>query len=103
MPETPPELEDPYRALVLDVPGYTNGVFRVEDLQTCEELPPPLQSYRPPASSVQAAEAEEALDEVEVALLGNRVALESGARTKLHREFVRVTSHGAFAVYVRGK
>lgn len=48
MPRRAPPKEAPYRIITLGLRGYTDGLYPIEKLSTCEELPGPLQVFAEP-------------------------------------------------------
>ena len=102
VPPAPPPPVDPYRILVAGLGGYADGLYPIESLSTCEELPPPLQRPAPPSkTSVPPANVWSLLDEANVVFFG-RDALPDGATTnRLNRDFRQIRAYTAFRLYLR--
>jgi hypothetical protein len=100
MPTAAPPVEAAFRVLTFGIPGYADGVYGVEDLSNCEELPPALQRFASPRQAVPTPDAARAaLAGVDVALLATGALAEFEAA--LQRDFLPTIRYGHFAVYVR--
>ena len=88
VPPAPPPPVDPYRILVAGLGGYADGLYPIDALSTCEELPPRLQHSASPAkTSVPPANVWSLLDDANVVFFG-RDALPDGSTTdRLNRDF----------------
>jgi hypothetical protein len=102
MPGTPPPDEPPFRVLTMGMDPYADGVYAVEHLGTCEELPPELQHYLPPDSPLGSGEnAAVALQDVNAALIANSVRLDPASTEILGATFRAVARYGTFTVHSR--
>lgn len=103
LPKTPPPADHPWRALSLGLPGYQDGVYPIEAMNTPEALPPPVRSYAAPTTPLdRSADAvERAMDGVDVVFVGpghadpatQRVV---GARFELVASYAR-----AYSIFVK--
>jgi hypothetical protein len=102
MPSEPPPQERPYRVLAIGIGSYADGVYRVRDLRTIEELPPDLQKYPPPSAPTRnAEEIEHALPEVDAVLLASTRRLEGKSADLLRDKFRSIQGYAPFTVYAR--
>jgi hypothetical protein len=101
MPTTPPPDQPPLQVMTIGLGQYTDGVYEVSDLGTCEELPPELQRYKGPKARLGAPETIAAtLSTVDAAIVaGNK--LDAAATQTLHQTFQMVASYAPFTVYAR--
>jgi hypothetical protein len=99
MSATPPPVEQPYQVLMMGLGPYSDGIYRIEDLRTIQDvLPAELQHYAGPRMPVTAGTA---LASVKVVMLASGSSLSAADNELLLRDFRRVLGYGGFAVYVR--
>jgi hypothetical protein len=102
LPATPPPPAPAYAVLMVGMGGYSDGLYPVEALSTCEELPPHLQRYAPPSkSSAPPADAWTLLDEANAIFVGTQVRLDNAVRDRLDREFRPIRAHSGFRLLLR--
>jgi hypothetical protein len=101
--ELPPQ-EPPYRALLLGLGNYADGVYSVDALGVYEPLPERFKQWPIPAQSVpsESAGLPEVIDRVDAVVIANNVAPSSGLATALRDRFTNVLSFAdRFAVWIR--
>jgi hypothetical protein len=99
---TPPPPVEPYRVLVAGLSGYADGLYPIDALSTCEELPPRLQRYAPPAKAAAPPETVwSLLDDATAVFFGHDAAADGPTTERLNREFRPVRFYAAFRLYVR--
>jgi hypothetical protein len=101
MPSSPPPAQEPTRVLAMGLPGYADGVYRIESLGTIETMPPAFMKYAPPEIPATKADAERVLPRVDAALVAPSKPLDGKALDILRNEFRVVATYGAFTVYAR--
>jgi len=102
MPRTPPPEQRPFRVLALGIQGYADGIYPIERLGTCEEMPPALQKFGAPDARVTETSAvAAALDSVDSALINPSYHLNDDASNKLRQGFRPVASYASFALHSR--
>jgi hypothetical protein len=90
MPDQPPPVTAPYRVAVIDLPGYSDGVYPIERLNTNEYLAAPLRHYQPPELPFPAEkEAREELFRSLDAVITGPSSPNHGARKQLPVEVAR--------------
>jgi hypothetical protein len=101
-PEPPPALFRQYRVLAVGLGGYADGLYSVEALSTCEELPPPMQHYAAPLKTAAAPlSVWTLLDEADAAFIGAKTQLDARVAERLNRELRQVRASTAFRLLVR--
>ncbi len=103
MPKTAPPEDHPWRALSLGVPGYQDGIYPIESMNTPDALPEPVRKYPAPAEAVERSNAaiEQALGSVDVVFVGSGRAEEIAAH-KLDTRFDHVTTYSrGHAIYIK--
>ena len=101
LPNEPPPAEAPYRALSVGIGGYADGLYPVEALSTCEELPPQLQHFAAPGRSAPSPWA--LLPEADAVLVGAAAVIAPDANQHLTREFQQIAAYGGFRVLLRNR
>jgi hypothetical protein len=102
LPTTPPPPVPAYAVLMLGMGGYRDGLYPVDALSTCEELPPHLQRYAQPAKAIAPGENTAALlDEANAVFVGAQARLDGPATSRLNREFRAIRAYSAFRVLLR--
>ena len=98
MPDQPPPAQRPFRVAVRGMNGYADGVYPIEALSVCEEMPPQLQIFPGPEAPINDdASFAAQIGGVDAAVIG------AGARgnSPLPPEMVRVGGKGNFEVFAR--
>jgi hypothetical protein len=102
LPAAPPPPVAPYRVLVVALGGYGNGLYPVDALSTCEELPPNLQRYAAPSKvAVPPANVWSLLDEANTVFIGSLAPVDGAVADKLNLEFRLIRAYNAFRLFVR--
>jgi hypothetical protein len=99
MPPQPPQPAAPYQVLAIGLPGYKDGLYPVESLSTCEQLPPEYQHRAEPLRTGPSF-ATLARD-AQAALVGQNVALDAPTQEIISREFREVRTADGFRVLLR--
>jgi hypothetical protein len=100
-PEPPPPLA-PYRVLVVGIGGYADGVYPVDALSTCDELPPHLQRTAAPAETSAPAESPwSLLDRANAVFVGSARPVDGAVSERLNREFRQLRAYPSFRLLVR--
>ena len=92
MPDKPPPVTAPYRVAVIDLPGYSDGIYPIERLNTNEYLASQLRHYQTPESPLPGEkdkEAREALFRSVDAVMTGPSSSHHGARKQLPVEIAR--------------
>jgi hypothetical protein len=100
LPATPPPVEPPYHALTLGLGGYPDGLYPIEALSVCEEMPPALQHYPTPE---RVGAATMLIDPADVVVVGGGASLDAATSERLSREFRQVGSIGGLRVFRRSR
>jgi hypothetical protein len=101
MPPTPPPVPA-YRVLAVGLGGYENGLYPVEALSTCEELPPHLQHHAAPSrTSASPDEIWTLLDDANAVFVGSAARPDGVTVDRLNREFRQLRAYPAFRLLVR--
>jgi hypothetical protein len=101
--ELPPQ-EPPYRALLLGLGNYANGVYPVDALGVYEPLPERFKQWPVPEQSVtsESAGLPEVIDHVNAVVIENSMAPSSDLQIALQDKFMKVLSFGnRFTVWIR--
>ncbi len=101
--ELPPQ-EPPYRALLLGLGNYADGVYPVEALGVYEPLPAQFKQWPVPELSVtsQSAGLPEVIDHVNAVVIADGTAPSSDLQRALGDKFIRTMSFSnRFAVWIR--
>jgi hypothetical protein len=102
MPPAPPPPSAPYRVLAVGVADYADGLYPVDALSTCDELPPHLRHTGAPSrTSVPPATVWTLLDEATAIFVGGAVEPTGAAAEQLHRDFRQIRAYPAFRLLVR--
>jgi hypothetical protein len=101
MPTASPPYEPDYKVLLADVFDQKDGLYRVTDLSTLEELPARLRERRTPEVPLNARPIAELLARARVVLLGNDFKLDPADRQILSDRFDSFISYSDFTVHVR--
>jgi hypothetical protein len=102
MPASPPPAQRPLEVLSIGLGGYSDGVYRIQDLGTVETLPPRFVRFARPEQPVrEAAEIEQMLGGVDAALIASSYRLVGKASEVLNAKFRSVATFGSFSVYGR--
>src|SRR5213595_3736798 len=92
----------PSPVLVVGILGYADGLYSVDALSTCEELPPRMQHRAPPAKTSAPSEtAWTLLREANAIFVASGVPLDAATNNQLTREFRQVRAYPAFRLLVR--
>jgi hypothetical protein len=99
LPASAPPVEAPYRALLIGIPDYRDGLYPVETLSTVETLPPTLRSYAAPARA--SASPFTLLADADSVLIGTSVIPDPAAAARLRQDFASAATYPGFRVLVR--
>ncbi len=92
---------EPLDVLALGIPNYKNGLYPVQALGVCEEMPPDLQHYPAPREPAQGGRAlADQLERAGAVLLANNFQLPREAREILERRFKKGAGYSSFSAYV---
>ena len=102
LPPTPPPPIAPYRILVAGLGRYADGLYPIEALSTCEELPPDKQHYAAPSrTSVPPHNVWSLLDDANVVFFGHDALPDGPTTDRLNRDFRQIRAYAAFRLYLR--
>jgi hypothetical protein len=102
LPPAPPPASAPYQVLVVGLGGYADGLYPVNALSACEELPPRLQRHAAPSKiSALPAPAWTLLDEANAVFVATAAQPEGVTAARLDREFRPLRAYQAFRLLVR--
>jgi hypothetical protein len=88
--------------LAVGVADYADGLYPVDALSTCDELPPHLRHTGAPSrTSVPPATVWTLLDEATAIFVGGAVEPTGAAAEQLHRDFRQIRAYPAFRLLVR--
>lgn len=92
LPKKLPPPEATYRVLSIGLPGYVDGIYNVDQLNTLEPLPGDLKQYATPKIRVGEDQAKDHLGELDAVLVKQGRTLPSHLTAALNRQFIRVFS-----------
>ena len=102
VPINPPPVEAPYEVVMLGIPNYPDGLYKVEELSVWEDMPP---EYRRVPSALETIRSDNELtsplSHARAALIGSGYGSTPAMATILSRDFNRSVSFPGFAVYLR--
>ncbi len=99
MPATPPPVEDVYKAVTIGVRGYPDGLYNVDALFRCDQMPP---RFRKQGSPLKISPSPSVLlGEARVVLMASSAALDPETRERLAREFHDVPAGSGLRLLMR--
>jgi hypothetical protein len=99
IPSTPPPREEVYKVVTIGVRGYPDGLYDVDALFRCDQLPP---SFRKQGSALKVSPSPSALlGEARVVLMSGGAAPDPETRERLTREFHEVPAGGGLRLLLR--
>ncbi len=102
LPSTPPPPTPAYRVLAVGLGGYTDGLYPVDALSACEELPSHLQDHAAPSkTSTSRDDVWTLLDEANAVFVGSMARPDGITVDRLNREFRQLRAYPAFRLLVR--
>ena len=102
LPPSPPPETAPYQVLAVGLGGYADGLYPVEALSNCEEMPPQMQhGALPTRTGAPPAGAWSLLDDATAVFVGGTLALDAETAQRLGRDFRQIRAYDAFRVLVR--
>jgi len=102
LPPAPPPETAPYQVLMVGLGGYADGLYPVDVLSNCEEMPPQMQHVALPArTGAPPAGAWTLLDDATAVFVGGTVQPDDATAQRMGRDFRQIRAYGAFRVLVR--
>ena len=99
---TLPAPRAPFTVLSVGVPGYADGVYPIEALSVCEQMPPNMQHFPSPIRTMTDRDASAAFaNTVDVVMLGSSANIPRDATQILETTMKRVVGYPEFSVYTR--
>jgi hypothetical protein len=103
MPSQPPPAERGYRVGVLGLPGYADGIYPIEALNTNEYIPVKLRHYAAPQQPLLAPLDAQSrwFDDVDAVLVSESKSLDEATASELRRRFEKVPEPAGTTLYLR--
>jgi hypothetical protein len=99
MPSTPPPVEDVYKVVAVGLDGYPDGLYDVDALNRCDQVPPAMRTQGSPIRTAPSPGA--LIGDARVVLMASQAQLDAETRDRLAREFHDVPAGAGLRLMLR--